>query len=182
MGFTVKADLDTSLGQSNQIYIRIESFQFDRIRNTPSFNLSFWKKKSYAHTFNKLTIDEPKKKSVGMVQERIIYYSTDNSEGEVILLPHTLTFPLTSEKDIEKDVFEVKDVEVEVPYVSFDENGEEIMKVRKVKRTSKVKTGVKSERLEVVDYEILGNFVQFGYDKLKQELLKYFPEDKIIVD
>ena len=83
------------------------------------------------------------------------------------------------EKEVTEDVFEERIVKKEVPYVSFDENGDEVTLYRTVDAPEKVKIGTETETQKVVDYTAVDRLREFSYDYLVEELKKVFPEDKI---
>ena len=83
------------------------------------------------------------------------------------------------DKEIEEDIIEQQTVSKEVPYVSFDENGDEVTLYRTVKVTEDIKTGTKTEIKNVVDYTVVDRLREFSYDYLAEELAKVFPKKKI---
>ena len=117
--------------------------------------------------------------SVGLIQERILYYEDEESEGLEILLPHMLEEDMAEEREIEVPIFEKQDITKEVPYTSFDENGDEITLYRSITSTQNVKVGTKVEIRKVIDIKLAENIFEFGYSKTKQMLESKFPVDKI---
>ena len=95
------------------------------------------------------------------------------------LLPNFLTTPLVSIKEVEKPIYEVQELEKEAPYVSFDENGEELIKYRKVIKEEKVRVGVEKIEEEVIDSTLTNDIFGFCYNHTKKVLTKWLPEDKI---
>ena len=83
------------------------------------------------------------------------------------------------EKEIEIDIIEKQTTNKEVPYVSFDENGDEVTLYRTVEVTEDVKTGTETEIKNVVDYTAVDRLREFSYDYLAEELAKVFPKSKI---
>ena len=70
-------------------------------------------------------------------------------------------------------------VEVEVPYVSFDANGDEIMKYRTVVKPKNVQVGSVKETRSVIDLKAFDDVYGYVYDRLKMYLLTFFSEDLI---
>ena len=68
---------------------------------------------------------------------------------------------------------------VEVPYVSFDENGEEITKYRKIEEDKRVEVGTKEEERHIINNEMLFNIQETCYNDLRIKLTEFFPEDSI---
>lgn len=180
MGFVLNVDLETSQGPSHEVYVRIESLSFNKVTSMVQFQITYWIDQEHAIRFNRTTLEEPKRNAVGLVQERVLYFENDDSEGVEILFPHHLKVPLVTKKETEIPEYGIKSIEKEVPYISFDENGDEITKYRKVMKEERVQIGVKKEVLEVIDTSLLGNIMEFCYDKIKEMLIKHIPEDSIM--
>ena len=101
------------------------------------------------------------------------------SDGTEVLLPNHLRTPLVSIKEIEVPLYEVHEIETDAPYVSFDEEGEEVIKYRKVVKKEKIRVGVKTETAEVIDSSLARDLYGFCYRHAQTELSKWLPEDKI---
>lgn len=180
MGFVLDVDLETSEGPSHEVYVRVESFTFNKVTSLVQFQITYWQDRDHAIRFNRATLDEPVRNANGLVQERVLYFKDEASDGEEILFPHHMKVPLTVNTEIEVPNYEMKQVEKEVPYVSFDENGDEVTKYRTVVKEEKVKVGTTVEVKERIDHSLLGNIIGFIYDKIKDKLSEYIPADKII--
>ena len=115
----------------------------------------------------------------GLINERILYYEDEESEGVEILLPHMVEEAIAEEKEVEIPIFEKREITKEVPYVSFDENGDEITLYRSVTSTQDIKVGTNVEIRQVINIELAANIFEFGYGKIKQMLGSKFPVDKI---
>jgi len=83
------------------------------------------------------------------------------------------------EKLEKEDILEEQEVSKEVPYVSFDEDGEEITLYRTVVSKELVKVGETEVYKKVVDYGVIDNLQTFCYNHLVEKLSEVFPEDKI---
>ena len=70
-------------------------------------------------------------------------------------------------------------VEVEVPFVSFDADGEEILKYRTVVKPKKVQVGSFKETRSVIDLKAFDDVYGYVYDRLKQYLTTFFSEELI---
>lgn len=180
MGFILDVDLETSEGPSHEVYVRVESLTFNKVTSMVQFQITYWQNQDYALRFNRTTLEEQPRNAVGLVQERVLYFENETSDGVEILLPHHMKVPLVSEEQIEVPMYEVVSVEKEVPFVSFDENGDEIIKTRIVTREEKVKTGTKVEVKQVINNSLLGNLIGFIYSKIKERLSEVIPADKIL--
>lgn len=179
MGYILNVDLETSEGPSQEVYVRVESLTYNKVTNEVSLQLTYWLDQSYALNFNRAYLDEEPKNAIGLVQERLLYFENNDSEGQEVLLPHFLKATVSTTQEIEIPVYEEREVKKEIPYTSFDEEGEEITLYRTVSVKDEVKVGTKIEVKEVVDTSLLDNMFGFVYSKVKEELVKWFPEKTI---
>lgn len=182
MGFILDVDLETSEGPSHEVYVRVESLTFNKVTMEVGFQLTYWESKKYAENFNRVTADQPHNNAVGLIQERVIYFKDDESDGDEVLFPHHIKTLITKTELTEIPVIETKEVKVEVPYVSFDENGEEITKYRTIVKEEEVQVGVNNIEKEVFDYSALNNIFEFAYNHAKKILGDLIPEDKILIE
>lgn len=180
MGFILDVDLETSEGPSHEVYVRVESFTFNKVTSMVQFQITYWQDQKSAIRFNRITLDEEPRSAVGLIQERVLYFEDENSDGTELLLPHHMKVPLTVQEEVEVPKYETQLVEREVPYVSFDENGDEITKYRTVTKEEEVKVGVEKQFTEVISTTLLGNVMGFIYNKIKDRLSEFIPADKII--
>lgn len=151
--------------------------------NQVRFTTTSWLDKSYGEKFLRTYFDEDLKPAVGLVNAKLIYYKDDSSDGEELFLDNLYEVPMYVEKNVTEPIFETKEVTKEVPYVSFDENGDEVTLYRTVTAPEKVHVGDKKIKKKVVDYTIVNRLQDFSYKYLVKELSKVFPKDKIkIVD
>ena len=180
MGFVLDVDLETSQGPSHEVYVRIESLTFNKVTSMIQFQITYWQDRDHAIRFNRTYMSESKKSAIGLIQEKVIYFSNENSDGEEFLLPHHMKVPVVRVQEVEVPLIEEVEVETDVPYVSFDENGDEITKYRKIVKTEQKQTGVEIEEQEVIDTTLLKDTFGFCYSKIKQELSNFFPEEKIL--
>ena len=180
MGFILDVDLETSEGPSHEVYVRMESLTFNKVTSMAQFQITYWHDQSQAIKFNRTYLSEQKKNAVGLIQEKVIYFEDPESEGVEILFPHHLKVPVVREDTVDVPVYEMKEVQREVPYISFDENGDEITKTRVVTREEQVKVGTRTKVEQVIDGTLLNNIFGFCYEQIRKELEKYLPSEKII--
>lgn len=182
MGFILDVDLETSEGPSHEVYVRIESLTFNKVTMQVGFQLTYWESKEYAEKFNRVATDDEPNNAVGLIQERVVYFTDDESDGVEILFPHHIKTEIVKVQETEIPIIEVKQEEIEVPYVSFDENGEEITKYRTVIKEIKEQTGVDIKEKEVFDYTALQDIFGYCYNHAKKVLGKLIPEEKILIE
>ena len=179
MGFRLNVDLETSSGPSQEVYVRIESIVVNRVTAKARFQLTYWIDQDHAVKTNRQYVEEEIRPLVGLIQERIIFYSDKDQDGKEIILPHNIEEDMAEEKEIEVPIFEEKEEAKEVPYTSFDEDGEEVTLYRTVTSVRKVKVGTEIEKRRVINIRLAENIFEFGYSRIKQMLEKHFPSDKI---
>ena len=86
---------------------------------------------------------------------------------------------MIKEENVTESVFELQKVTKEVPYVSFDSDGNEVTLYRTVESDEKVKVGETVNSKKVVDYNIINNLGYYCYDKLAEILAEVFGEYNI---
>ena len=182
MGFILDVDLETSEGPSHEVYVRVESLTFNKVTMQVQFQLTYWESKKYAEKFSRFAVDDPPTNAVGLIQERVIYFEDDKSDGVEILFPHHLKTFITKVETTEIPIYETKQIEIEVPYVSFDENGEEITKYRKIFTEEEEQVGIETKEKELYDYTALENIFTFAYNHAKKVLGELIPIDKILIE
>jgi hypothetical protein len=179
MGFKLNVDLETSSGPSQEVYVRIESLVVNRVTAKARFQLTYWLDQDHAIKTNRQYVEEEVRPLVGLIQERILYYENEESDGVEILLPHMIEEDMATETEVEVPVFEEKEIAKEVPYTSFDENGDEITLYRTVTSKQNVKVGTNIESRKVIDIKLAENIFEFGYSRIRKMLETKFPSDKI---
>lgn len=179
MGFIIKADLETSLGPSKEVYVRIESITYNKGANLAMFQITYWIDKDHATKTNRTFIDEPLKNMIGLIFDKVVYYVEGDSEGVEVVLPQYIEHQAVVEKEVEIPILETKIKTKEVPYVSFDEEGEEITLYKTISIEEEVEVGKKVELKKVIDHSVPGRLLEYCYEVLKQELATRFPIDNI---
>lgn len=179
MGFRLNVDLETSSGPSQEVYVRIESLVVNRVTAKARFQLTYWIDQDHAIKTNRQYVEEEVRPQVGLIQERILYYEDEESDGVEILLPHMLEEDMAKEQDVEVPIFEEQEIKKEIPYTSFDENGDEITLYRTVTSKQNIKVGSEIEKRKVINIKLAENIFEFGYSRIKQMLESKFPSDKI---
>ena len=180
MGLILNLDLETNQGPKNKLYIRIDTWRINNTVNEIRYSTTSWLDKSYGDKFLRKYYDDELQNSIGLVTQDVVFYDKAGSDGIEIHIPNLYTTYPYVEEAIEVDVLEEQKVTKEVPYVSFDEEGNEITLYRTVTNKEKVKVGTDIVTKKVIDYNIpLNNLGEFCYNNLIQALGKSFPIDKI---
>ena len=179
MGFIVKADFETNLGPTQELYVRVEGFTFNKVNAQLSYQITYWVDRDHAIRHNRIYLDEEVKGMKGLVQHNLIYFDNPESEGKEIKLSQFEKVIVSSVQEVETPQYEEQMVEVEVPYVSFNSEGEELMKYRKVVKPKKVQIGSVKESRQVIDLKAFDNVYGYVYSNLKQYLTNFFSEELI---
>lgn len=182
MGFTINADIETNRGPTSELYIRIENWKINKAVGEIKFTTTSWISKDFAKKFLREYFDDTLNNSVGIISSKVIYYSENETDGKEFDIPNYYTMPMYVEKEVEIPIYETKKVSKEFPYISFDENGEEITLYRTVTKEEDVQVGTNVVTKKVMDYSIIDHLGEVSYKFLKQQLKEYFPEELIEKD
>lgn len=180
MGFIINADFETNLGPTQELYVRVEGFTFNKVTAQLSFQITYWVDREHVIKFNKVFLEEPNKNAEGLVQNKVIYFENSNSDGKEIKFEQFYKTSVASEQEIDVPIFEEQDVKINVPYISFDENGDEVTKHREVVKRQKVQIGEKKEIRSVIDTKAFTNIYGYCYKKLGEYLSTFFDEKLIV--
>ena len=180
MGFILKGiDLETSSGPTQEAYIRIDNYRVNKVTSRLTYAISSWIDEESAQRFNREYFDEPRKNAIGLIAQEVVYYEEGDSEGQDVKIDNRYEVDLYKEEKVEIPIYEKVMKEEEVPYVSFDENGDEIEKIRTINVEKQEVVRVEEKIKQVIDNEILSNLAGYCYNHLKNELGKIFPVDNI---
>jgi len=179
MGIRLQVDLETNRGPTDELYIRIDHYRINRTVGKIKFSSTLWLNKELADQTLKEFADDPIKPSIGLVNPKVIYYPNKKSEGLDVTFTELYEVPLVVEKDIKKDIIETVKVKKEVPYISFDDNGDEITLYRTVEVEEDKVVGVETITKKIVDFTILNKFEKFCYNHIVEKLSEVIPKNKI---
>ena len=179
MGFRLNVDLETGSGPTQEAYIRIDNYRFNKVTSEIILTTTTWLDVEKAHAFNRQYIDESLKNAVGLVSQDVLYYDNPESEGEEVKIPIVYKASVTEIEEVEFPIYEEQETIEETPYVSFDDNGDEVTKYKAEVVIKKVLVDKYTETKEVVKPELLENLYEFSYNVIKKKLAELFPEDKI---
>lgn len=182
MGFIIVADLETSEGTSQNVYARIESLNFNRVEMEVQCQITYWESKRFADSYKRNTPTQDKPPTAGLIQERIINFTDNPIDGEEILLPHSVTLPIVKVEKVIVPLFETKIVSKEVPYVSFNSEGEEVIKTKTVETSTEVQVGSEEQEIEVFNYDALGNLFEYCYVNIMPFIQGMIKSSKVIRD
>jgi len=182
MGLLIKGDIETNVGPTDSIYCKIETYKVQIPRAQVQFTVQYWQNKDSADSYtgvfegdNKENMDHYAYDIINH-NEILIY---DNSSPTSIELPKLFQLSPRITKKIEVPTYEKKVVTKEVPYISFDENGDEIVLTRKVDTLERVIVNVKKVPKKYFDRDSLKDFPTFCYKELKKILAKNFKKANI---
>ena len=178
MGLQVNLDLETNRGPTNKLYLRIDSYRINCTVNEIIFTTTSWLNKEFADKTLRTDVEEPIQPSVGLISNKVIDYSTEKA-GKEIFIDNLYKLQMSKLSEIDEPIYEDKEISKELPYISFDEDGNEITLYRTVTSKEKIQISSKKVVKEVVDHTFLDNLKHNCYSHLKNELSKVFPEDNI---
>tara|TARA_R110000803_G_scaffold194030_1_gene257030 strand:+ start:94 stop:606 length:513 start_codon:yes stop_codon:yes gene_type:complete len=167
MGLLFNLDTDTVKGSTKSLYCRISQITIQKDVNRVIISLSY---------YSNLEKTEP----VDSISYEVIIYDEENPEGNELRLPSVLKLDLTQKVVIKEPIYNKELVKENVPYVSFDEEGEEITKYRELEIEKNIKVGEEERELHISALDaIQKDIFQFCYNKVKEELSSIFPNIEI---
>ena len=179
MGFIINADLETSQGPTQELYVRVEGFFFNKVTAQLGFQVTYWIDRQHAIKHNRVYLEEEVKPMVGLVQNKILYFENSGGDGEEIMLSQYIKTKVAEEREVDIPVYVEEEIKEKVPYVSFDENGDEVIRYRDVIKEKTVQKGTNKEIKTVINLEAFGNLYEYCYKKLYDYLITVLPEDTI---
>ena len=179
MGILIDSQIETSQGPTSNLYFRIDSWKINRSVGDITFTTTSWVSKKFADNFLRSYYDEPLRNAIGLVSSRVIFYEENDTIGTEMIIDNLYKVPMYEEVEVDEPIYGVKETSKEVPYVSFDENGEEITLYKTVTQKEKVQTGTEKVLKKVMDYSIVNRLEEFCYDHLAEKLEHFFPKEII---
>lgn len=180
MGLVMKIDLETSAGPTKEGYCRIDTYRIDKVTSRLRFAVTYWMSEKDAAEFNRTYLDEDLKQARSLFSSKVVYYPDQLSDGDEVDLPTFFDVNMAEAIVVDEPILEEQEVEREVPYISFDDNGDEITKTRIVKKKEQVEVGRKTVKRERIDNGIIGDLPTYCYYHIEKELRKIFPKGEII--
>jgi len=180
MGLLIKADLETSAGSTENAYARIDTYRVDKVSSRVGFAITYWKNEKAAHKFNREYLEDKLKNATGLFANKVVLYNSDSPDGDEIDLPTFLRINLTRKEEVEIPIIENVQEERSIPYVSFNENGDEVTKYRTVVENVEKQVGTEVKVKEIIDNNLISDLPKLCYDYLKQEIIKALPGVEVI--
>lgn len=176
MGLRINVDLDTNRGQTSEAYMVLETVRFNRANTRVEFTTSLWINKAAAYDFQKKFVGDSLGSSEGMLQREVVYYkNTKDTKGTEITLENYFMADIAREEEVTTPIFEEQEVIKKTPFITFDEEGEEVVKEKEIIKLEKVKVGEKKEVKKVFDISLVENIFEFTYGELRKALSEHFP-------
>ena len=166
MGFKIKLDVDTFEGPAQSLYCRIDQMVISKPANRITVSLGYFLSKDKSSRSDQLPFG-------------VLHYNDTQDNPEELDLPSSFRIDLGETVVIKEPIYEKQKVKEKVPYVSFDENGDEITKYREVEVEKNIKVGEEDNEVSIPVYDAIQKDI-FGYcyKRIKEQLVKTF-EDKI---
>jgi len=179
MGFIINADLETSQGPTQELYVRVEGFSFNKVTAQLGFQVTYWIDREHAINHNRVYLEEQIKPMVGLVQNKVLFFNNTDSDSREIEFEHYIKSSVAEEREVDIPYFAMQEVKESVPYVSFDENGDELIKYREITKEKKVQTGTEIMERNVIDLKAFDNIYEYCYKKLYEHLSTIIPKHTI---
>ena len=179
MGFIINADLETSQGPTQELYVRVEGFSFNKVTADLGFQVTYWIDREHAIRHNRVYLEEEVKPMAGLVRNNVVYFEDPTSEGKELFFSQYLKTKIAEKREVETPVYGMQEVKESVPYVSFDENGDELIKYREITKEKKVQTGTEKMERSVIDLKAFDNIYEYCYKKLYEHLSTIIPKHTI---
>lgn len=172
MAILLQGDIETNVGATKDIYCKVNTITVDKNAGTIQFSVTYWQDKDIAKDFGDLSKDPnyyQHTKNIVSADEILVY---KGNKPKTFTLPTLIRFKVV--KVVKHMVPTYKKIEgtKQVPYVSFDENGDEITLYRTIWDVQKVKDGEKEVKTEVIKKELIENPWGESYNHLKKLLTK----------
>jgi len=180
MGLQLNVDLECIAGPTKEAYVRIDTYRVDKVSSKLKFSVTYWLSAKHAQDFNRTYLEDSLNQARGILSNKAVYYPTPDSDGIEVELPTFFQLDMANEQSVDVPIMEEQTTVEDVPYISFDSEGNEITKTRKVKITKEVQVDTVAKIKKVVDNSILGNLPKYCYTYLRDELGKIVPIDNII--
>jgi hypothetical protein len=179
MGFRLNVDLETSAGPTQEAYIRIDNYRFNKVTSELILTTTTWLDVEKAHSFNRKYLEQPMKNAVGLIGSEMLYYPDVESEGEEISIPNVFKHSVAVVEEVEFHTYKEVEKLVQVPYVSFNYDGEEVTKYKdEIVLEREIESSYKEKR-SVINPSVITNLYEYSYNVVKQKLTELFPEETI---
>ena len=179
MGLKLNVDLESHLGPTQEAYVEIDSIKLSRVNGSLRFSTTFWLNESVSKEFYRSSIESNRSNAQGMLSNKLLYFSDEKSDGVEITLENHFNIPFTRLSEIEVPVIKKFEVEEKIPYTSFDENGDEVIKYRVEKRIKNKQIGTEKQKRNFFDYSTFSDPLSFIQEVLINEYSNVLPKDKL---
>lgn len=175
MGLRIKTDLETNLGPSKNVYVRVENINLNRTFGKIKVAVTYWMDRESSVDFKYSESRNPE----NQISNHIIYYRSKSDLGQEIYLPTVFEFDMYQPKKVMVPIVEEREYTAEVPYVSFDSRGRRQTKYKTQKFIETIKKGEREDTQQVLDLNIEHTLVSWCYGQVKAELSKSLPVELI---
>lgn len=182
MGILLKTEIETNVGVVKNAYITIPSYTVRKNTGEISFSVAYYTSEKYS----KMGVAEYVEDIANLTQLPIDatfaphqILCLENKEWVEKSLPQNLKVKFTKPKTTPILETTWVEEEIEMPYISFDEEGNEVEKVR-IKTIPKEKTTKIGEVVKnKIDWSLVEHPLSFAYKHLAEELKNIIPNLQI---
>ena len=175
MSLILEGNIETNIGPVDNIYVKIDSLTIDKLKGTLTYSVMYWQDKATSETFKHLSHDPNISQTTRKIisSNEILVYNEKNKPTS-ISLPTVKRFEVLDSKEVEIELISSRMVRKDVPYVSFNSDGEEVEKMRSELVQEDFVSGTEVKKEYFFNEEILTNPFKLCYDNLKETISKEF--------
>ena len=81
MGLRINVDLETSGGPTQELYVRLDTLNLNKVASKIKYVVSYWIDKDHALRFNRTYLEQVRPGANGIVAREVVYYENDDSEA-----------------------------------------------------------------------------------------------------
>lgn len=175
MGLVIKADLETDLGASKNVYARVENINLNRTFGKIKVAVSYWIDKASSEDLKHTEDRNPETQ----ISTHVLYHGKSNDLGLELDLPVVFEFDMYKPLKVMVPEYAIREYTNEVPYVSFDSRGRKQTKYKTQKFTENIKVGEREDIHQVLDLSIEHNLVSWCYGQIRAKLGELVPVELI---
>lgn len=179
MALILKGDIETNVGTTDSIHCKIDTITVNKSSGTIQYSILYWNDNNIAKGFSDLNVDSNVQQHTRNVinAEEILVYKDE--KPITFKLPTIFRFKVVDQIKEMVPIFERQSIKAEEPYISFDENGDEITLSRTVFNLKEVKVGEEEIIKEIIKKELIENPWKESYKHLNSILKEEIKKQKV---
>lgn len=183
MGLIIRSQLETDIGHIDSPYVVISDYKISKTSAEIGYRISYFTSKEYwkqslPYEVSDLEIHRSLPLEARFSPSNVLY--PHNDDGALrwveVNFPQYFNIKLSEVTEVEVPIIEEKEVKKQIPYVTFDSEGNELIKYDEEIIIEKVEVGKEKVKKELIMHKYFDNPMEFAYNHLKQELSSLLPE------